>query len=70
MPKRYQSLADFLEKTETTQADFAARVGVKQAAISRFVHGARTPSLPLALRIAEAANIPVESLLTSGTEAA
>jgi transcriptional regulator with XRE-family HTH domain len=63
MPKKYKSLADFLDQTGATQAEFAARVGVQQSLISRIVNGERTPSLPLAVRIASEASIPLESLV-------
>lgn len=70
MAKKPKTLAEFLEQTGTTQTEFAARVGVKQSLISRLVSGSRTPSLSLAARIAEAAGIPIESLLPRDTEAA
>jgi transcriptional regulator with XRE-family HTH domain len=63
MPKRYHSLAEYLKDTKTSQAAFAARVGAKQTAISRIVNGARSPRLPLALRISAEAGIPLESLV-------
>jgi len=63
MRTRYSSLSDFLKRTGTKQADFAARVGVTQPVISRIVNG-QTPRLALALRIAKAAQVPVASLLT------
>lgn len=63
MPKKYRTLGEFLEATGTTQVDFADRVGILQSTVSRIVNGARTPSLELAIRIAEEANIPLESLV-------
>lgn len=63
MSKKHQSLGEYLRKTGITQAEFASRLGVKQSQISRIVRGARTPSLPLAIRIAREAGIPVESLV-------
>jgi transcriptional regulator with XRE-family HTH domain len=69
MGTKYKSLADFLDQTNTTQADFAARVGVQQSLISRLVNGQRTPSLALAVRIAAKANIPIDSLLSLGEAA-
>lgn len=45
-----------------TQEQFAERVGISQAHLSRIVNRQLTPSLDVALRIASAANVPVESL--------
>jgi len=70
MGKRYRDLNDYLTSTETTQAEFAARVGVQQAAISRYANGVQVPSLVLALRIAEEANIPIESLAVAREDGA
>jgi transcriptional regulator with XRE-family HTH domain len=69
MPEKFKSLADYLDAKEVTQAEFADRVGVQQSIISRIANGQRRPSLPLAIRIAAEARIPIESLLT-GSESA
>lgn len=44
-------LADYLAKTQTTHAAFAARIGVSQAAVSRYAAGHRVPEAPQMLRI-------------------
>lgn len=69
MTTKFRTLAEYLDATGTTQADFAARVGVQQSLISRILNGSRTPSLPLAIRISEAAAVPVESLFQASGEA-
>jgi transcriptional regulator with XRE-family HTH domain len=46
-------LADYLEKKELTQLEFATTVGVTQARIAQLVDGG-TPSVKLAQRIAAA----------------
>jgi len=61
--QQYENLGEYLSKTRTRLEDFAARVGVSESYVSMLANGQRTPSLPLALRIAAAANIPVASLL-------
>lgn len=61
--RAYSNLSQYFEKTGDTQQSLAERVGVAQSHISRIVNGSAEPSLELALRIAEFANIPVESLL-------
>jgi transcriptional regulator with XRE-family HTH domain len=58
----YPSLAAYLAGTRTTQDEFAKRLGITQAQVSKYLNGVR-PRLDLALKIAEAANIPVESLV-------
>jgi transcriptional regulator with XRE-family HTH domain len=63
--EQYRNLGDYLDKTKTRIEDFAARIGVGGPYVSMLARGLRTPSLPLALRIAAEANIPVESLLPS-----
>jgi transcriptional regulator with XRE-family HTH domain len=67
--QHHKNLADFLTQTGTTQQDFASKLGISAAHLSRLVNGERTASLPLALRIASEASIPIESLLPApGTE--
>jgi transcriptional regulator with XRE-family HTH domain len=63
MKRHYPNLAAYLDENGITQAEFAARMGIGQAAVSRILNGSRRPSLPLALRIAAEANIPIESLM-------
>lgn len=60
--KRYQNLTAYFVASGETQARFAARVGCHQNMVSRVLGGKAVPSFSLALRIAKAANIPVESL--------
>lgn len=68
MTEHYDSLSEFLERTGTRLEDFAAKIGVGAPYISLLANGRRTPSLPLAVRIAAAANIPIESLLPAKPE--
>jgi transcriptional regulator with XRE-family HTH domain len=63
MAMKHKTLAEYLRRECVTQAEFARRVGVAQPVISRISTGRARPSLSLALRIAAAAKIPVESLL-------
>lgn len=67
MTERFQNLSEYLERTNTRLEDFAARLGVGAPYISLLARGLRTPSLPLGLRIAAEANIPIESLLPATT---
>jgi len=62
MAKRYPTLQAFFEASGETQAHFAARAGCHQNMVSRVLAGKAVPSFSLALRMAKAANIPVESL--------
>lgn len=59
----HSKLRQYFEAGTETQKDFAARLGISQAHLSRIVSGAAAPSLAVAVRIADAAGIPVESLL-------
>lgn len=60
--KRYPSLQAYFEASGESQERFAARVGCRQSMVSRVLDGKAVPGFALALRIAKAANIPVESL--------
>jgi len=44
-------LKQYLEASQTRQADFAARVGVSQPVVSKLVHGVINPGPDLARRI-------------------
>lgn len=61
--KAYPTLQAFIQETGTPQFQLAKRAGIGQAHLSLILSGERTPSLPLALKIARIANIPVETLV-------
>lgn len=61
--KAYPSLKAYFEETGTSQYVIAKRVGITQPHLSNILSGARTPSLPLALKLARLANVPVETLV-------
>jgi DNA-binding transcriptional regulator YdaS (Cro superfamily) len=44
-------LAEFLRTTATPQGKFAARIGVQQGTVSRYVSGEQIPSTLIMLRI-------------------
>lgn len=60
---RYNSLADYMRAEEQTLAHLSAEVGVSIPYLSDIKRGAKTPSLPVALRIAAHCGIPLESLV-------
>ena len=63
-PRRaYPNLRAYFEATDTTHQWFAELVGVSRVTITDIANRREQPSLPLALKIAELANVPVESLL-------
>ena len=68
MRKTYPTLSAYLAATGTTQADFAEQVGTTQQHISRIACGVVAPSYDLALRIARAARVPMESFASSCTQ--
>lgn len=63
--RAYPNLEMFFRKSGVSQATLAKRVGVDPTYISLIRGGHRVPSLPIAAKIAEQANIPIESLLRS-----
>lgn len=59
----YPTLQAYLEASDITQCALAKKAGIDESYLSLILSGARTPSLPLAVKLARIANIPVESLL-------
>lgn len=57
------TLHDWLEKTGTTQEEFAAKSGVPQPLVSKYANGKRRPHLDNAIAIERATDgkVPVES---------
>lgn len=60
-----QALDTYLKTTNTTQADFARRLGVSQPTISDIIRGVHSPSVKLLKRISEETGISVDQLLSS-----
>lgn len=61
--KAYPTLKAFFDGTQIPQYEIAKRAGIVESHLSMIMNGERTPSLPLALKLAQIANIPVESLV-------
>jgi transcriptional regulator with XRE-family HTH domain len=61
--RAYPNLEMFFRKSGMSQRALAKRVGVDPTYISAIRNGRRVPSLTIAAKIAEVANIPIESLL-------
>lgn len=61
--KAFPTLQAFLDETGTPQFVLAKKARITQAHLSYILSGERTPSLPLALKLAKLANIPVETLV-------
>lgn len=59
----YRNLEAYLYNTRTKQKDFAKRAGISEQHLSAILAGVRRPSLPIAVKLAALANIPVESFL-------
>lgn len=59
-------LLSYLKARHATQAEFAASVGITQAALSRMLAGKITPSLTTAVRIERATDgaVPASSWVT------
>lgn len=67
--RTYPNLAAFVKDYEGTQEALAEELQISQSYLSMLMRGERQPSLPLALRIAERARIPLESLLSTEAKA-
>jgi transcriptional regulator with XRE-family HTH domain len=61
--RAFPNLEQYFRKSGVSQAALAKRVGVDPTYISAIRNGRRVPSLRIAAKIAEAANVPIESLL-------
>lgn len=62
---RAKSLAEFIEQSGISQTALATLLGVTPSAISKMASGQRTPSLALAVRIADLTGVPVANLLAA-----
>lgn len=60
----YPDLETFFEKTRTKQEDFAEHIGISASYMSRIKNKLAQPPLDLALKIADEANIPLDSLIS------
>ncbi len=61
--RRYANLRAFFAKSGISQAELSAWVGVSPSYMSLIVSGSRVPSLRIAAKIADKANVPIESIL-------
>lgn len=66
----YPDLETFFDQTATKQEDFAERLGISASYMSRIKNRLAQPTLDLAIRIANEARVPVESLISVANEAA
>ena len=57
------------EKRGMTQEELAAEVGVGQAMISLLENGARLPSLPLTIKLAQALDVTINDLVITADAA-
>lgn len=55
-------LKDLRAEAGLTQADLAERVGVTRKTVNTVENGVFTPSATLAIKLAQALNVPVEEL--------
>jgi transcriptional regulator with XRE-family HTH domain len=62
-PRVFHSILDFLEASDLTQAQLAARLNKSQPYISKVINRRQEPSLRDALRIARVCRVPLESLV-------
>lgn len=60
-------LADLLERNRMTQRDLAAITGLTEAAVSRYISGAREPRAVTVAKIAKALDVTPQELLGTTT---
>lgn len=60
-------LADLLERSRMTQRDLAAITGLTEAAVSRYISGAREPRAVTVAKIAKALDVTPQELLGTTT---
>lgn len=71
IPRRpYPNLKAYFRDADETQAEFAARIKKTQSYVSKVINGRIEPNLRDALVIADAANVPLESLVSAQTDSA
>lgn len=63
--RRFTSLAHFFKATRERQEDFAARMGVTQSTVSRWVNGHALPVGEQLLKLSRESRVKVEDLVTS-----
>jgi transcriptional regulator with XRE-family HTH domain len=61
--RAYPTLAAYIEGERVNQTTLAKRAKITQGHLSLIISGDRTPSLALALRLSQIANVPVETLV-------
>lgn len=57
---RNEALAAWLDRSRMTQRELAELAGISEAMVSRILSGQNTPSLPVALRLAELTGVPIK----------
>jgi HTH-type transcriptional regulator / antitoxin HigA len=67
---KYQSIQEYLEKTGTTEKEFAEKIGVSQPFVSLLKNGTRRPNPELAEKIEAITGIPFRKLLLKKDDAA
>ena len=58
---KYPNLRAYMKRTGETQETLAAALGISQAHISRILAGKAVPRTELAIRLADYADIPIDS---------
>lgn len=64
-----KALRDYLELTDTTQAEFAKRIGVEQPTVSDWVNGEHKPRADMLVRISQITGISIDKLLADAKAA-
>ena len=57
-----QGLSDYLYRERLTQAQFAARIGVRQPTVCNWINGKGSPRLAMLIKISEATGMTLDEL--------
>lgn len=62
--RAYPTLQKWMDATGTSQPELAKVLAISQSHLCNILRGNRSPSMKLALRIANLTNVPVETIAT------
>jgi transcriptional regulator with XRE-family HTH domain len=60
--RKFDSLREYLDRTNTIQAELSEMAGITQAHLSQILSGRRRPSIQLLFKLAKLTGVPVEAI--------
>lgn len=64
MTRLTENIRYFMREQSLSVQELADRAGMKRGAVSRIIHGHHSPNVDTVERIAEALQVPIESIFT------